>query len=622
MKISVPLLRRAVRPSQFAACLLSLATLGSAFLTSQAQTPVRRLSAVPDASAARVALPNSMNARRLAGAEALGELPGDTAMMGMKLYLKPTAAQQADLDQLVADQQNPASPSYHHWLTPAQYGTRFGVADADLAVLKSWLQARGFSVDDVTPSRNFITFSGTASAVDSAFGVSMQRYRRNGREFRDNNGDVNIPAALADVVGGVTGLSTYRLQVPQARHMALPQSSGLSPQYTTSSGNSHYLVPWDFRQIYDLNTLFNAGNTGSGIKIGIIGQSAVNTTQLADFQAKTGQTANLPNMVLVPNTGASNLIYGDEGESELDLEYASGTAPGASVQFIYTGCSSTSTGTVLNTSANCNNNGVFDALTYAVTYDLAPILSLSYGGCEAEFQSFATSTAGGNTPFESVLQQANTQGQTILVSSGDDGAASCETASAPTVATGGLSVSYPASSSYVTAVGGTTINSDASNYWALSNNSYGGSAISYIPEVAWNDTASYGSFSASGGGASALFSRPSWQAGTGVPAGNHRFLPDVSFPANVAEHGYLVCSADAPCTGTSGWGGSSGGGLVGGTSAAAPNFAAMLAIIEQANGGGALGNINPSLYSLASGTGATTIFHDITSGNNIVACIR
>lgn len=383
---------------------------------SHAQEPARRLAALPAASEAQIALPESVTGHP-SRSEALGALPGDTALVSMSLILKPTDAQDTALTQLLADQQNSASPSYHQWLTPEQFGERFGIADGDLFLLQSWLQAHGFAVQSVPASRNQIVFSGTASAVESAFRVSMQRYRRNGRNFFENSTPVQLPASLTAVIRGVTGLSSYRLPAPQSKRSALATAQATtSPDYTTSTG-SHYIVPWDLRQIYGTNTLIGSGYDGTGVKIGIIGQSAVDTTQLTYFQQKTGQTVSLPTMVLVPSTGSSNRVSGDEGESELDLEYSSGNAPGASVQFIYTGCTNASSSSVLSATTNCNNNGVFDALTYAVTNNVAPILSLSYGGCEAEDASYATST------LEPVLRQANAQGQTIMVSSGDSGAA-------------------------------------------------------------------------------------------------------------------------------------------------------------------------------------------------------
>ena len=591
-------------------CVAAGVLLGS---LAPAQQPVQRLSRMPASGEARIALRDTVGAH-VARSQQLGALAEDTALTSLSLVLKPTEAQDAALTQLLADQQNPASADYQRWLTPQQFGERFGAAQADISLIEGWLQSNGFAVQAVPASRNRIVFSGTAATVESAFRTPLLRYRRNGREFFENSDAVQLPQSLAAVVGGVTGLSSFRPLAPQLRRAAQVTAS---PDYTTSTG-THYIVPDDLRTIYGTNTLIGSGYNGNGIKIGVIGQSAVDSTQLTYFQQKTGQTLNLPTMVLVPNTGNSNKVSGDEGESELDLEYSGGNAPGASIQFIYTGCTSTTSSSALAASVNCNNNGVFDALIYAVTYNLAPILSLSYGGCEEEDATYANNT------LEPVLKQANAQGQTITVSSGDSGAASCESSATAKVATAGLAVSYPASSQYVTGVGGTQLNSDSSTYWNSSSNSYLGSALGYIPETSWNDTAAYGALASSGGGASQIFAKPSWQVGTGVPADAHRDVPDVAFPANVTEHAYLTCDADGPCssgnksftlTGTT-----RDGGGVGGTSAAAPTFAGMLAVVEQANGGKALGNINPSLYALAQGTSKTSIFHDITTGSNIVAC--
>lgn len=558
----------------------------------------RRLYSLPSSSDPRVSLPDTVSPR-VKTASVLGHLGGDTHLTGMSLVLKPTDAQAAALQQLLADQQNPSSPKYHQWLTPQTFGEQFGLSDADLAIVKDWLTSKGFTVDEVAPSRNRIVFSGTASAVESAFTTTLQRFHRADQDYFENNTAISLPQSLAGVVSGITGISSYHIQPP----VHAPQA--VSPQFTNSAG-THYIVPWDFRQIFGMNTLISQGFDGTGIKIGVIGQSSVDSNQLTYFQQKTGQTVKLPTMLLIPNTGNSGQYsVGDEGESELDLEYASGSAPGATVLFIYTGLG--------------KNSGVFDAMIYAVTNNLAPILTLSYGGCEASNKAYAQST------MEPVLAQASSQGQTILVSSGDQGAASCEPSSNnTTTATGGLSVSYPASSPNVTAVGGTQLNSDASTYWSSSNNSYGGSAIGYMPETSWNDTVSYKALSASGGGASNVFTKPSWQTGTGVPSANQRYVPDVAFPSAIMEHPYIVCTVGTyPCNGTAalGSGSSAGGGsLIGGTSAAAPNFAAMLAIVEQALGGYALGNINSQLYTLAAGSSASSIFHDITTGNNIVNC--
>jgi hypothetical protein len=302
-------------------------------------------------------------------------------------------------------------------------------------------------------------------------------------------------------------------------------------------------------------------------------------------------------------------------QTQVDLEYSSGTAPGATVQFIYTGCGTSASSTALPGTTDCQNDGVNTSLIYAITNNLAPILTFSYGACEAKIAAYAAST------LEPVLKQANAQGQTILVSSGDSGPATCDQGTGARAASQGLTVSYPASSAYVTAVGGTQLSSSG---FSSANNSYGGSATTYSSEQAWNDTASLGTLAASGGGVSKIFAKPDWQVGTYVPQDGFRDVPDVAFAASVLTVPYFACTAEASCEADTAIGGTSSspdGGLYGGTSLSAPNFAAMLAVIEQTNSSGPLGNINPALYALAQGTSATTAFHDVALGDSLVPCV-
>ena len=558
------------------------------------------------ALATREELPQSVSAR-VRNSTALGHLSGDTTLQTMSLVLAPSAAQSAALDQLLADQQNPGSASYHHWLTPEQFGERFGVSDHDLNVLENWLTGQGLQVLSVARSRNGIAFSGSATNVESAFSTQLNRYSRNGQEFFENSSAPQVPAAFNGLVTGITGLSSYRLQPHAAKPVLRPNATpaGFDPQATSTTGTTHYLVPWDFRQIYDANTLYNSGRTGSGLTIGVIGQSAVDTTQVTYFQTLTGQTGKAPTLMLVPNTGTSTRITGDEGESEADLEYATGVAPGATVNFIYTGYTTNST------------YGVIDALEYAITNNLGNILTLSYGGCET-----ANSVSAVNG-VELYLKQANAQGQTVVVSSGDSGAAGCDVT--PPTAYDGAQVSYPASSPYVSAIGGTIFTEGSGTYWSTSNNGQLGSALGYIPEAVWNETSST-SFSASGGGYSRIFSKPSWQTGTGVPADGARDIPDISFSAASGHDPYLLCTSDTGYQGTNSSGQKVTGActsttfgsfVVGGTSLSTPSFAGTLAIAENANSIVGLGNINPILYSLSTTAG---VFHDITSGTNQISC--
>jgi subtilase family serine protease len=581
-------------------------------LVSQGQVarsvPNRITSAINNAD--RVPLPHSMTGRPATSTD-LGSLDGSTPLSLVSMILVPSATQQADLDQLLAAQQDPTSASYHQWLTPAQFGARFGASDSDIAKITTWLQSQGLQVLSVAPSRNIVNFSGTAAIIENAFGITMERYQRGGQTFFENSGELQIPSAMSGIVGGVTSLSSYRLKSQLVRatrpDVDATSSAIAKSQYTgvdKTGAVVHFLTPYDFRQIYGETSLVNSGYVGTGTSIAVLGQSAVNTTQIADFQALTGQTQKLPTITLVPGSGTSVAVSGDEGESEIDLEYTLGTATGATVNFVYTGNSSTT--------------GVFGSMIYAVSNNLAHIITLSYGACEADVASYASST------FEPVLKQANAQGQTVMVSSGDTGAAACDGDDEPSTESSavlGLSVNYPASSAYVTAVGGTTLQEGSGTYWNSSNNSFAGSENgTYIPEVVWNDSIAAKVLEGSGGGASQIFGKPSWQTGLGVPADGKRDLPDVSFAASPNHDGFLFCSAEATseaCTTTS-----FGTTVIGGTSLDAPNFAAMIALIEQATGNtSGLGNVNPQLYTLAAGSSSTSIFHDITTGTNKVPCV-
>ena len=582
---------------------------------SQAATLRDRLSASVSL-ADRVELPKS-GSLRAATSTPLGHLAAETTLTSMRLVLQPSAAQQADLTQLLADQANPSSPQFHRWLSPAQFGARFGVSDNDLAVLQQWLTSQGFTVQGVAPGRNAILFSGTSALVETAFGTSMQRFSRGGQDFFENSTSLHIPAAFSGMVAGVSNLSSYRVRSNRVAPVvpAVPASRQGSPQAdftaTLQGAVKNFLTPYDFRQIYNLNGLAGSGFNGKGITIAVAGQSAIDTTQIGYFQTLTGQTVNAPQQTLVPSTGTSTLVPGDEGESEIDVEYAGGTASGATVNFVYVG--------------NSANFSVFDSVIYAIDQKLAPIISLSYGSCETSIP------AGNLSSLEFSLAQANAQGQTVIASSGDQDAATCDASDsvsgAFTTAIGGATVSYPASSVFVTGVGGTQLNDGnvvPSPYFAATNNSQNGTALGYIPEIAWNDTAVTTSVSGTGGGKSQIFSKPSWQTGDNVPSDGRRDVPDISFAASPNFHGYTFCSAELNSSGAASGEActpNSFASIVGGTSLSAPNFAAMLAIIEQANGTtGGLGNVNPLLYAIASGSSGATAFHDITTGNNFVAC--
>ncbi|MEO6922472.1 MAG: Ig-like domain repeat protein, partial [Bryocella sp.] len=365
-------------------------------------------------------------------------------------------------------------------------------------------------------------------------------------------------------------------------------SSSAAPLFTTASG-THYLAPGDVNSIYG-KTALPSSVTGSGVTIAVVGQSDINLSDIAAFQTAAGLPLKAPSVTTYGSDPGSPAA--DLAEAEMDLEWAGAIAPGANILYVN------------------SNDAIAGSLTEAVDYNVAPIISTSYGNCEENVGVSAIAY------LQLLFEMANTEGITIVAASGDSGATDCDVNVGSAVK--GLAVDFPASSPMVTAVGGTEFNEGSGTYLSSMNGGAPtGSAAGYIPEIVWNDDNTAG-FSATGGGASAYFSKPTWQIGTGVPNDFARDVPDVSLAASINHDGFLICVGSSNCT--SGFSNSTGGYVVsGGTSAATSSFAGMLALVEQ-QAGSRLGNINPTLYSLANSSYGASVFHDVTSGTNASAC--
>ncbi len=539
-----------------------------------------------------------------------GQMPSDARLTGMSIVFNRSAAQEAGLQALMAAQQDPNSPQYHQWLTPEQFGARFGMAQADLDKVQTWLQQQGFAIDSVARGRTTISFSGTVGQVNQAFQTQMHYFTTRGEKHFAPSTLLSVPTAIAPTVAAVRNLSDFR---PRPMHISARHA------FTSSQSGNVFFAPGDIAVTYDIAPLYTAGIDGTGQSIAIVGQSAVVASDIEAFQTAAGLPKKDPVMVLVPNSGSSTVVSGgDEGESDLDIEWSGAIAKGATIDFVYTG--------------NGGTKNAFDAIAYAIDENIAPIISISYGACE---------TALGSFNLETQLAQAVVQGQTVLSASGDQGSTSCSGDTQNGLTTTqqfALAVNYPASSPYVTGVGGTEISaansvSTNSTYWlGQSSSDQLTSAKIYIPEIVWNDDSTQFGLGASGGGPSALFTRPTWQTGVpGISAGTQRLVPDVSLYSSAGFPGYLFCTSDtsnwnttaapvqqASCN--SGFRDSTSGDLTvaGGTSFATPIFAGMIALINQKQQyAGGQGLANKVLYQLA-GTPSTyaSAFHDVTSGNN------
>jgi subtilase family serine protease len=582
---------------------LPSALLVIAFLPSAqaAQAPVQNRIAGAVNNGSRVALPGTIGGRAKQSTD-LGLAPANLQLQSLSVRFSMTAAQQADLNQLLAAQLDPSSPSYHQWLTSEQFGARFGLSSSDLASVSSWLTSQGFTITSVAKSSTFISFSGTVAQAQQAFGTTIHNVSVNGEQHITNLTDPTVPSAIANVVLAVTGLNDFKLK-PRSRALNATTNS-VQPGFTTTVGGvtSHYIAPGDMYTIYDYPPS-SSNLTGTGITIAVMGQTDLTQgnvlpdANLTAFRTAAGLPAiNLKLQLAGTDPGVSTA---DIDEGHLDVEWSGASAPGATIVYVY------------------GKDVLANSLTSAIDASptIAPILTISYGGCESGFGASFLAT------YNQLLQMANAKGITVMSSAGDDGATDCDTSG---VASEGLAVDFPSSSPFVTSAGGTMFSGDVSNasaYWNSTNAANNGSAKTYIPEQPWNETTASGALDAGGaggGGASGFFSKPAWQAGLGVPNDSSRDVPDVSLNAAAQHDGYVVCSQGS-CT--NGFLASNGqANVFGGTSFVAPSLAGILALVEQHLGTGALGNIGPTLYGLANGPTASSIFHDIITGNISVPC--
>jgi pseudomonalisin len=523
---------------------------------------------------------------RLVHARDMGRASDSLQVERMILSLAGDADQNAALEHLLVATHDTASPQFGQWLSAKEFEQRFGVSDQDLATVSAWLTSHGFTIDEIPAGRRSIVFSGSSGQIRRAFHTEMRHYEIGKERHLANASDPQIPDALSAVVSGVVSLHDFRSR-------PLHSTVKVAPEYT--SGNSHALAPADFNTIYNATPLAAQAIDGAGRTIAILGRTNIVMSDIQKFRSTMGLSANLPQVII--NGSDPGRQSGDEGESDLDLEWAGAVAPAATIKFI-------------TSASTASTDGIDLSAQYAVSNNVADIISLSYGSCEKDMGTTWVNF------YNNLWQQATAQGMTVFVSSGDSGAAGCDGGSS-TTATGGRYVNGLCSSPYSTCVGGTQFDDTANPaaYWSSSNNATTlGSALSYIPEVVWNESGNISGGSglwASGGGASTNFTKPSWQTGLGIPSDGKRDVPDVSLTA-ASHDGYLVYSSDDTSSTQTRY-------IFGGTSASAPSFAGIMALINQKTGYRA-GNANPRFYQLAASqaSGGPAYYHQVISGNNSV----
>lgn len=520
----------------------------------------------------------------------------------VSLVLRRDAAVEAAFEKLISDQQNPSSPLYHHWLTPQQVGDLYGPTQSDLDAIISWATSQGLTLVSVQPNRVRIDFTGSLAVIANAFHTSFANFNLGDRTRLSAISEPSIPLAFSTVIQAVHGLTEVHYE-PQSK-VSLHQmpAAGLQPEVGFgSSGN--FILPNDFAVIYDIASVYSGGNKGATIgsnaqHVAIIGRSRVSAADISNYETLAGLPTNQPNVVLAgADPGSSNVA--DAQEATLDVDRVIGTAPGVQADLVISADTST-------------QDGIDIAIDYNINTLHDPIMTISFGSCEAA--NGQKNTVALNAAF----QTAMAEGIATFISSGDNGAAGCDTSFAAAPTSQSASINALCASGYVTCVGGTEFNDtvNPSTYWSSTNSSSGDeSALSYIPEGAWNESTIYNSsgvatgyqVAAGSGGESVYISKPSWQTGTGVPSGTFRYVPDVSFSA--ADHdGYLACfaanggSCVATSTGTQ-------YAVFSGTSATAPAMAGIAALLNTKLGS-PQGNISPLLYSIAASS--PSAFHDAT----------
>jgi hypothetical protein len=592
-----------------------------------------------------------------------GRLPAHTALNHLVMVLQASPAQDHALQTLLDQQLDRGSPNYHRWLRPEEFGARFGVADADVAKVTAWLAGQGFKVEQVAKSKRFIQFSGSVAQVEAAFGTEMHTFDVNGKPHVANSSDISVPTALRPVIAGVPTLNDFfkksdfhvlgsvatstalaaRSSSVAGGAPAIPPSGKsylLDPAQTPFSppdytnGTTHFVGAGDFAVIYNTVPLLTAGHDGTGVSIGIIGRTDIHLEDVQMYRQFFNLKANDPTFIVVGED--PGVVGGDDGESYLDVEVSGGAAPGAKVEFI-------------TSRATLTTDGVDLSAMYAVDNNLTDIISESYGQCEANFSPV------GITFYANLWGQAAAQGQTVFLSSGDNGPAGCDNSNS-TFSNFGYAVSGLASSPFNVAVGGTIFADTTGGPWwgaTATPSPPFTSALGYIPETPWNESKNSGAVGAAGlwsgsGGISTYIPTPPWQRGFGVPVtdpaypngfksdpaspavpGPHRYLPDVSLAAAAQHDGTLYCGegiCQLSSTNTI-----VDAGIVGGTSVAAPSMAGIQALVNDFNGG-RQGMANYVYYALADAqhTGGLNCtansptlnpncaFRDITTGNTLI----
>lgn len=481
----------------------------------------------------------------VAGAQPTGPVPDDERFE-VTVVVRPRQAL-PDLDALASQ-----LPGQRQYMTRDDYAAKHGADPKDFALIEAFAKDHGLVVVEKNAARRSVVLSGNAASFNAAFGTSLQHYEHADGTYRGRTGGLTVPADVAEAIEGVFGLDDR----PQARaHFQLhPDAGSFAPRDLASPAS---FTPPQLAKLYKFPTgLDGAGQTIAIIELGGGYRPADLKTYFKSLNLP------LPKVTAVRVDGAKNhptTANSADGEVMLDIEVAGAIAPKASIVVYF---------------APNTSQGFLDAITTALhdTIHKPSVISISWGGPEDGW------TGQSMTQFNQAFQAAAALGVTVCAAAGDNGSGDGEN-------DGKAHVDFPASAPYALGCGGTKLAAS-------------GTTIS--SEMVWNE----GPNSATGGGVSATFPLPTYQAAAHVPpsanpgGGTGRGVPDVSGDADPAS-GYQV-RVDGQNM------------VIGGTSAVAPLWAGLIALMNQKLAHPA-GYLNTLMYTTLAGK---NLFFDITSGNN------
>ncbi len=531
-------------------------------------------------AAGRVALADSVNAFT-AHSTLIAHAP---ATQVLSLAVGLNLRNQSDLAAYLQQVTLPSSPLYRHYLSPTIFNALYAPLPASETAIQTFLQSQGFTITATYPDHLLIDASATVAQAELAFQVQINTYQSaSGSVFYANDRAPTLPAPLSPLVTAITGLDNAvqygrspllpgmaHPHIAAAQTMTGSQGTIYCPQPGSPTVPTAY-TPNQIATAYNFTSLYNAGNLGEGQTIGLLELDGFSPNDLALYAACFG--GNTTVIKTIPIDGYNGAAGANAAEVELDMEMILGLAPRLASLRVY--------------EASSFSLRAYNDAWASIVNDHVPIVSTSWVFCE---QAGLSSEIRQENIF---FQAAAAQGQTILAASGDLGAQGCydpQTGTNTAPAT-----DDPASQPFVTGVGGTSLRINFDN--------------TYASEQVWNERALKNG--ASGGGVSQLWMQPAWQQGPGVAnaySTGYREVPDVALNAD-PQTGYDVYCSVGGCAG--GWR------VMGGTSAAAPIWAAWVALADEMTvkaNGFVLGFLNSSLYAInhgAAGTSYATAFHDI-----------